>query len=245
MGCDIHIVIQVQEPSGAWKDVPYQDELWECEKEAVAKGDKDNYWYREYRDDLPVAPEVFHNRNYDLFGILANVRNGRGFAGIPTGQGWPSIAPGRGFPDGIDPESYNRGDDDAYVRGVPSGYMGDHSFTYVTLNELQAFDWDGVSTTLYGVISEEEYLTRKDAGTVTGPDSYCGDISGNGIGVYSNAASYEQAKAAGTLAARPFVRISWVETAREATYDWPGKVIPFLEGIGKGRPVRLLLGFDS
>jgi len=33
------------------------------------------------------AGEIDGNRNYDLFAILANVRNGHGFAGIKTGGG--------------------------------------------------------------------------------------------------------------------------------------------------------------
>ncbi len=244
MGCDIHIGIQVQESNGTWTDVPYQEELWECEKRAVLAGKTDDYWYREYKEGLPIAPSRFANRNYDLFGILANVRNGRGFAGIVIGDGWPSIAADRGLPEGVALPSYNDDDgDDSYVRGIPSG-LGDHSFTYVTLDELKAYDWDGVTSTLYGVISEAEYLRRKKAGTVEGPDSYSGDNWGNGVHVYTPA-EYEEAKAACTLAPRPHVRVAWTETAREATDDWPGHVIPFLEGIGNGRPVRLLLGFDS
>ena len=43
----------------------------------------------------------------------------------------------------------------------------------------------------------------------------------------------------------PYVRMSWTETAREATNDWPGKVIPWLDSLSDGRPLRLVLGFDS
>jgi hypothetical protein len=39
--------------------------------------------------------------------------------------------------------------------------------------------------------------------------------------------------------------MGWPETARSATYDWPGKVIPWLEQLAAGRPLRLVIGFDS
>jgi len=38
------------------------------------------------------------NRNYDWFSVLANVRNGYGFAGIKTGEGFKVIAQPKGFP---------------------------------------------------------------------------------------------------------------------------------------------------
>lgn len=37
-------------------------------------------------------------RNYDLFAILANIRNGSGFAGVPTGEGFVPISEPRGIP---------------------------------------------------------------------------------------------------------------------------------------------------
>lgn len=59
MGCDIHIIIQRHESSG-WIHIPH--------------------WIR---------PETLDQRNYNLFGILGDVRN----------EAWPSIAPHRGLPD--------------------------------------------------------------------------------------------------------------------------------------------------
>lgn len=40
----------------------------------------------------------YDNRNYDVFAILADVRNGSGFAGVSTGEGFAPIAPRRGIP---------------------------------------------------------------------------------------------------------------------------------------------------
>lgn len=224
MGCDIHIAIQRQESDGRWREVPYQD-LWNFDGAPKAV------------PGFPVAPEGWRNRNYDLFGILADVRNGTGFAGIVMGDGWPSIAPNRGFADGFsealpDPSCPEDG----------PRYMGDHSFTHVTFDELKAFPWDATKTTLYGVVEAEKYESL--AGTGKAPTSYSGGISGPGIKTYSPN-QYREAKANGGLAVHPYVRMSWQETAREATNDWPGKVLPWLESISDGHQLRLVIGFDS
>lgn len=59
MGCDIHLMVEV-------------------------KDRKTNQW-TEY--DVADGAIKFIGRNYNLFGILANVRNGFGFAQIDTGEG--------------------------------------------------------------------------------------------------------------------------------------------------------------
>jgi hypothetical protein len=50
------------------------------------------------------CPHPFKYRNYDVFAILANVRNGRGFAGVVTGGGFNPIAMPRGLPPDVSPE---------------------------------------------------------------------------------------------------------------------------------------------
>lgn len=228
MGCDIHICIQAQDPDGAWVEIVYQDEPYEFEKARAVMA----------LPNIPVAPVGFHERDYDLFGILADVRNGTGFAGCTTGEGWPSIAPNRGWPDGFNPEAV--ADNPKYPGKGPRS-MGDHSETWVTLDELKAFDWDGVTTTLYGVVSADEYERLSDGEK---PREWSGGISGLGIAVYDRP-RYLEAKRMRRLAKRPYVGTNWKESARSATNDWPGKVIPWLTSLAAGRPLRLVLGFDS
>jgi hypothetical protein len=228
MGCDIHIDVQVQEPEG-WRSVSYQRPLYEFEKESG----------KTLADGPTVAPNGFDGRNYDLFALLADVRNGRGFAGIKTGAGWPSIAPDRGFPEGYNDKGAPAG---PYYATEGPRWMGEHSFTFVALDELERFDWDGVTSTLVGVVDAATYEALK--GTKEGPDSYCTMTSGPGIVVYSPD-EYEHHKREGSLSEHPHVRMFWVESARSATYDWPGKVLPWLRKLAAGRPLRLVLGFDS
>lgn len=223
MGCDIHITIQRQDDDCSWREVRYQS-VWQYDGAPKAL------------DAIPIAPDSFLSRNYDTFAILADVRNGVGFAGIKMGEGWPSIAPDRGFPPDFDAENTLPSDQDDEPK-----YMGDHSFTWVGLDELKAFDWDGTLSWLYGCVPADEY--ERLSAVNERPHGYCGGISGPGIRVYEPDA-YKAAKATSTLCARPYVRMGWPMSAREAT-RWPDEVIPWLESLADGHPLRLVLGFDS
>lgn len=224
MGCDVHICIQRREPEG-WREVVYQKVYENIGQKPV--------------DGIPVAPGIFDSRRYNLFGILANVRNGEGFAGIRTGAGWPSIAPERGWPAGFDAKVI--APNPQYPAEGPRD-MGDHSFTWVGLDELKAFPWDDLKTTLYGVVPTAEYERLLKTGET--PTEYSGSVVGSGIAVY-DPPTYLALKRSGQLAEKPYVRMAWKETARQATGNWPGKVIPWLEGLADGRELRLVLGFDS
>ena len=209
MGCDIHIIVERQAESGQWQRV----------------------WQHSY--DVPDpegTPERFRDRNYDLFGILADVRNGHGFAGIATGSGWPSIAPNRGIPT----DSTVTKEDEREYR------LGDHSFTWVSLDELKAFDWDGTVAESYGVVARDEY-TRMRQANEDRPQQWCGGISGRDVLTVTE----NELLAAKEPIPFSHVRLSWKETAREGTGDWIGDVQPWLETLAEGRPLRLVFGFDS
>lgn len=230
MGCDIHIGIQVQAPDGTWQHVPWQRSLYKHEVESGAKPlDPANG---------VIAPQGFDGRNYDLFGILANVRNGYGFAGTDTGDEWPSIAADRGLPDDADAEHIP--EDPRYIDDGEYRDLGDHSFTWVSLDELKAFDWDGVVRAQRGIVE-----ASKDPGVGNKPSEWCSGISGPDVVVYRSRDEYRFAAKAKMLPKSPHIKIEWNESARSATGDWAGDVIPWLESIAAGRPLRLLLGFDS
>lgn len=46
-------------------------------------------------------------------------------------------------------------------------------------------------------------------------------------------------------AKNPYIQTSWKESARVATGDWLGQVIPWLEMLAEGKPLILVMGFDS
>ena len=66
-----------------------------------------------------LAP--FDWRSYGMYGFLANVRN---YSAVPP------ISEPRGLPDDAPPE-----DED-------NGWLGDHSYSWLSLDELNAFDYD-------------------------------------------------------------------------------------------------------
>jgi hypothetical protein len=131
--------------------------------------------------------EPWDGRNYDLFAMLANVRNGRGFAGVPTGEGFVPIALPRGIPEDASPEAA------AFLDSFgPDG----HSQTFLTLAELDDYDWDGQSTMIFGVVAADTYERLKAAGEA--PRTYSGGITGHGIVTFT-----EEAYAAWVKAGKP------------------------------------------
>lgn len=97
------------------------------------KGEKQWHWLGEYLPDFinkgHLSPCT--DRCYLWFGLLADVRNGYGFAGCDLGDPVEPIAPHRGLPRDMS-ESLLKSD----------VWLGDHSFTWVHGDELANFDWD-------------------------------------------------------------------------------------------------------
>lgn len=97
MGCDIHIICEVKE-NGVWKINPvkiFPNPYYRPEEKDKTKEEQREWSLEE------LALEPSRSRNYDWFAILANVRNGRGFAGIKTGEGFSVIAEPRGVPEDL------------------------------------------------------------------------------------------------------------------------------------------------
>lgn len=104
MGCDIHAYLEVKDKSGSWISA--------------------DPWRAKYPDEslsVPYHCRVYHDRNYDLFGFLADVRNGT------WGQELPVVASPKGFPNDASKE-VSAANEDYGVDG--------HSHTWLTLREL-------------------------------------------------------------------------------------------------------------
>ena len=140
-------------------------------KQWIKVGDKfKNGWYRENNpiDDWnkPYTDHPYDSRNYDLFAILADVRNGKGFAGCKTSHGFNPIADPKGLPEDITDEVREKLEDYGY------------GYSYFTLKELKDYDWNQTVTHV-GVISEEQYIKMKETGE--NPDCWSGGISSRDI----------------------------------------------------------------
>jgi hypothetical protein len=152
MGCDIHLYVE-KRTDGKW----------------VAQGnfERDEDGYAQGGD------RYYDGRNYDLFAILANVRNGRGFAGVKTGDGFNPIAEPKGIPD----------DASAEIKEIAESWDCDgHSHSHFTIRELLDYDWTQEAGK-QGWLSmpEWEQWSRRGRRQGRGPDSYCGFVSGGAV----------------------------------------------------------------
>lgn len=187
MGCDIHIKIEKRVDEN-WVDVPW------------TSGDARKY--HNVSQDGVEMPDYFDNRNYNLFAVLADVRNGTwGERLTPISQ----------------PRDLDRSTDARFCEPSHTEWLGDHSFSHVTLKELQDYPWD--SPYRYAAyVSHEQAKEMQETGKP--PESWAGGMSRG-------------------------VRVSWVSTIRHAVHEWPDDVLPILATIGAPEGVRLVFGFDS
>jgi hypothetical protein len=214
MGCDIHFFVE------RFND---ETETWE-----LIKNEKNEYG------------EFYGSRNYNLFAILANVRNGYGFAGTPTGKGFVPIDDPRGIPPDASQEYLNEVD----------RWNGDgHSHSYFTVQELMQYDWTQ-TTTLSGWVHASEYATFKRNGE---PNAWAGMISGGGIKHISNEEmeakffnpemnryDYWQKKDDGSI-----TEIEWSVTYYHCAGNFLSETLPELWQLGPANKVRIVFFFDN
>lgn len=263
MGCDIHLRTEVR-VEGAWRPADVTIPCW-CVTHPPADG-------REcYSCKGSLVEYGYNDRNYDVFAILANVRNGYGFAGIATGDGFVTIADPRGLPDDLCAE---------YKRGASDWMFGDHSFSHVTLAELNACDWTR-TVRKFGVVSAWEF--KQCGGDGFAPRSYRGDVMGQRIrnvpvaamaafvercefgadGVPTRLDLNARVEAALTSAGLTrgeidrlcatawdaridlYTRVSWIATYAERAGRFYSDFVPALRGLGDPENVRIVFGFDS
>lgn len=197
------------------------------------------------------------DRNYAVFAMLANVRNGRGFAGIETHvpiqpisepRGWPRdfnlyecmswLNPGAGYRKPreanlpVCPENLYR--EELWLEGdgeIP--WLGDHSFSWLSIKELK--EWTGWSQTLFetGYISRHQY-ERWDR--VSPPDGWCGMISGPDIVLAQDGVP--------PPADWTHVRVSWDRPLSHSVAVFKAWV-DYAALKTEGREARIVFGFDS
>lgn len=158
MGADIHLFVEKKDENGKWQS------LDEWSKEDCDEDD-------EYCvPDVPYGKELYRDRNYYLFALLADVRN---YDDIK-----PIHAP-KGLPDDVSEPVKKRSD---YEDGDA------HSHSWYTLKELQDYDWEN-GTICRGIVDLPEYYHWKNTvGEDGSPRAWCGGIGGekNGQKMVSN-----------------------------------------------------------
>ena len=232
MGCDIHLVVQAKR-DGKWLDVPCEDpSAW-----------RPSRWW--------------DGRCYDAFAILANVRNGEGFAGVETGECLIPIAgkDTRGFPADF---QLTHGDFHGPVTKdedsqVDHGFwMGDHSSHWLLFSELLDYPhWNKVRTKV-GVVEAKLYkraFAGRNLRPNDGPHSYCGGISGPRVVVMSEM-EFMQLGDAAPVHDDAYVRMRWPQTYWYSAGGLFSHLIPQLsvwsyQNNVLPQDIRLVMGFDS
>lgn len=173
-------------------------------------------------------------RNYRAFAILADVRNGYTFAGFDTGDPVIPISYPRGLPDDMSEELRalldNEDEEDDWQLDQEDLtsildeeeqhhlWLGDHSFSWVTLQELLDYDLDQ-PVSLRGMVSPEAarlwHENREPPAVVAG---------------YSSQPDW--------------VHLEWTRPLRESA-SLISDLIDALTPLGDPPHVRLVFGFDN
>jgi hypothetical protein len=252
MGCDIHFFTETRnKDTGKWEkvgkifDYPYYDPNRESKID-----EEDGFeWNPKYTDSF------YQSRNYDLFSILADVRNGYGFAGIKTGMGFKPIAMPKGLPKDASRE----------IKKLSKEYGADgHSHSYFTLDEIFAYDWQQ-RTVNEGFVSLSEYKEWVKNGKGE-PESYCGGVDGRMIrkvtmkqmeDLISGKMKPEVIEEDGAVNAdgtvnktktdaQYYCKVHWGITYYEASNKFPDKMKKLIEILGREpQDIRIVFWFDN
>jgi len=247
MGCDIHLYAE-KRVDGAWVSA----DTWTDDE------------YEPGRKKVAYSGRFYTGRNYDLFSILADVRNGVGFAGVKTGDGFVPMADPRGLPS----------DCSDAVRAESDAWDADgHSHSSLTVAEIMAYDWTQ-TTRKSGWVDPVGWAEWKSSGA---PNSWCGMISGGGVSFVPekafqsawvkvrDAAGYpEQRHASAHLRplssgknpdldafvrelgdGSPYCEVEWGVSYVEAGQEFLGRTLPRLWRLGAPEDVRVVFWFDN
>jgi len=259
MGCDIHLFSEVKR-NGKWEPaVPFVLADWwydtiideeDCEydtpkyriREKEFENMSEEEVFEKYGDDPRICWDYpldrsLGNRNYCFFSILADVRNGRGFAGVDTGDGFNPISEPRGLPEDVSIEVKRQFDH--------YGIDG-HSHSYITLKELLEYDWEQ-TTTHRGVIDEKEY-TRMITANSNSPRYWSGMTYGPTVEQISLADMKDliDGKFQRDSSKDYVTKFGWDETYRESVgEDYLEELCTELSHYGDPEDVRIVFFFDN
>ena len=178
----------------------------------VFQAQRDGQW-------IDVPSEWDGDRNYQLFAVLAGVRNGYGFAGIKTGEAVKPISAPRGFPDDFPIDSW----------------LGDHTYSWLSSGEMLAWAEAADKPILRtGVITKAQYEAWDGNSR---PLVYCGECMGPGIIVITDNEVAKRDNPGWTD-----IQIEWQESLMDRIGEFFAEVRR-LHDLHGG--VRLVFGFDS
>jgi hypothetical protein len=219
MGCDIHLTVEVKK-NKKWKHFE--------KTETLHYGVDNKHSYER---------SIFNpGRCYDLFAILADVRNGRGFAGCKTGEGFDPISDPRGVPKDASPE---------YKAAVKDAEGDGHSHSYHTLKQLQDYPWKDkkvIHTKLVDLKTYERWKASKELF----PTCCCGDAWSTNIiklpeDEYPELKSNPEKYAGKEI----YIQARWETTYYDSVEFFVDNIMPKLAELGPPEDVRICFFFDN
>lgn len=214
----------------------------------------------------------YHERNYRLFSILADVRqydDARLEVIIPSRRGLPDdLGAGKEADYYDDATSPTRDKDTGEI--LPGFYdLGEHSQTWLSLRELLDFDWGRTVTykTVLDIVAYDEFVRngeRRPRGRTHELDGLRaglevlvsrsvmhglineGLLARTILAQENGSGDYVGADAC-AVAGFPLycTEVSWTETYAQLVRDFHSAFIPALVTLGKPEDIRIVFGFDS
>lgn len=164
MGCDVHMYVE-RKVNNVWTAISGESPYKKMYKEIYDNSPNDEWARNAYQMECNPVYEgwIYNDRNYTLFSILANVRNGidKIFLGPATGHQAKPISNPKGIPDDVSDKVRKCYDDFG---------RGSHSTSYFTLKQLKEYNLDE-EITYVGLVDRKEYARYLKNGN---PESWCG-----------------------------------------------------------------------
>jgi len=214
MGCDIHLQVE-QRINGRWGEAFPNVPCSGSHSEDYPL--KSCYWCKGSGYE-----STYSGRNYDLFAILADVRNYSEIAPIASPRGVPVDA------------------SHSYLEKVREWGCDGHSHSYFTLKELLDFNWEKSINKTALVALEEYKRVKKENDT---PKCCCRWVSGPVI-------NQEQADAIIANGSLPtdwtHVEYSWEESPRDLCRGFWDHFLPSLKELDPNpENIRIVFFFDN
>lgn len=226
MGCDIHVIAEVRHVWASRNGQPPRVDPWKAF----------------------TAPGIWHQRNYEVFANLCGVRNYYDIIPIDDPRGWPEdmSEAGRRWV-----EAGWEGDDHDLLYEVFRCGTGDHSASWVTLDELKAHGWN-TNTRKSVIIPKADYDRWDGKGRPPG-DMHCRNIAGTNVKVAyldpndnPDQYGYHLGKCATSLEEATHVQVAFNEPS--IAQEHVNNLIQSLEFCrewGDSEEIRLVFNFDS
>jgi hypothetical protein len=220
MGCDIHLFIEVQKED-KWEIYDWLEEVYlRDENYKIITDEEDNEPLYDYKKLLNHP--LYVSRNYNLFAILANVRNWDD-AIVP-------ISKPRGIPDDIS----------EYVK-KERDKVGYHSPSYFLVQELLDYNWSKIIKRS-GFVSKYEFENISQYGK---PFVWFSELPCENHSVISKEAMNEIVENNIKDDVWHLTWVEWEDKYSDLCKQFVEKTLPNLSKLGNPNSVRLVFWFDN